>query len=133
MGLIDSHDLDEDGWHDPEACELCLETHSTVKCACQCGNCCERLMIEASFRDAEREPRIKAECKTLRDIDEPIGYYLNDSNNNYACHFFDRASRRCTIYDTRPAICRIFDCDEERQGEKKIFLVEDSADDETDR
>ncbi len=80
-------------------------------------------MIEVSFRDAEREPRIKTECKTLRDFDEPIGYYLNDPDNNYACHFFDRETRRCTINETRPAICRIFNCDEERQGEKECFLV----------
>ena len=123
MGLIDTHDLDEEGEHDPDDCELCLEQNCTVKCDCQCGNCCERLMVEASFRDAEREPRIKQECKTLRDLEEPIGYYLNDSANNYACHFFDRETRRCTIYDTRPAICRIFNCDEERHGDKQCFLV----------
>ena len=123
MGLIDTHELDEDGWHDAEDCELCLETHGTVKCACQCGHCGERLMIAASFRDAEREPRIKEECKTLRELDEPIGYYLTDLANNYACHFFDRETRRCTIYETRPAICRIFNGDEERQGEKPCFLV----------
>ena len=39
---------------------------------------------------------------------------LNEEQNQYACRFFDRETRLCTIYDTRPLVCRLFDCDTER-------------------
>ncbi len=71
------------------------------------------------MRDAEREPRIAAECGPivcdLRTGErEVIGYMLNSSENEYACRFFDRQTRRCTIYETRPLVCRVFNCDEEQ-------------------
>lgn len=115
---IREHQLDEDGEHDSDACEVCFEAEHSVTCECRCGNCCERLLIEVSVRDALREPRIK-ECGPIYDDNfgqgpkDLIGYMLNDGDNNSACRFFDRQSRRCTIHDTRPLICRVFDCDEE--------------------
>lgn len=118
---LDTHDLDEDGDHDPDECELCLEQHP-VSCSCKCGNCCESLLIEVSLRDAEREPRIR-ECPPIRGFtDEQIGYLLNDPQNGHACRFFDRTSRLCTIYDTRPLICRLFNCEEERDGDRGELL-----------
>ncbi|MCH7752327.1 MAG: YkgJ family cysteine cluster protein [Planctomycetes bacterium] len=36
---------------------------------------------------------------------------LNDKANDYACLFFDPDTRLCTIWQTRPLCCRLFDCD----------------------
>ncbi|MSR60789.1 MAG: YkgJ family cysteine cluster protein [Planctomycetaceae bacterium] len=107
---LDEHDIDEDGEHDEEECELCLAQNHTVSCTCRCGDCCEQLIIEVSLRDAEREPRIR-ECSQIRGfIDEPVGYLLNDPANEHAYRFFDRTTRLCTIHETRPLVCRLFDC-----------------------
>jgi Fe-S-cluster containining protein len=115
---IREHQLDEDGEHDSDACEVCFEAEHSVTCECRCGNCCERLLIEVSVRDALREPRIKV-CGPIYDDNfgqgpkDLIGYMLNDRDNDFACRFFDRETRRCIIHDTRPLICRVFNCDEE--------------------
>ncbi len=123
MAYVESHDINEFGKHDPDDCDLCLEIDNTVKCDCHCGNCCERLIIEVDVEDGEREPRIAAECQPLFDSFEgeqvPIGYRLNDDENGLACRFFDREARLCTIYDTRPFLCRIFNCDEARASEEQ--------------
>ncbi len=111
MPPLDEHEYDDEGEHDEEECELCLEQNHTVKCQCNCGECCEKLIIEATMRDAEREPRI-LECRPLKGVtDEQVGYLLNDRENGLACRFFDRTTRVCTIYDTRPMCCRLFNCD----------------------
>lgn len=111
---LDDHQLDEDGLHDPEECEACLEADCSVGPGCGCGKCCESLIIEATLRDALREPRIAAECGPIvcdmSGTRETVGYLLNDAANDGACRFFDRASRRCTVYATRPIGCRLYDC-----------------------
>ncbi len=115
--------------HDPEECERCLEQNESVLSKCRCGFCCERLILEASLRDGLREPRIAAECELLRDIGpEPIGYLLNDRTNGNACHFFDRETRLCTIYDTRPLMCRLFDCDKARSAGDLVDLLNNESD-----
>jgi Fe-S-cluster containining protein len=126
---LDSHDLNEFDVHDPEECERCLEQNESVLSKCRCGFCCERLILEASLRDGLREPRIAAECELLRDIGpEPIGYLLNDRTNGNACHFFDRETRLCTIYDTRPLMCRLFDCDKARSAGDLVDLLNNESD-----
>lgn len=108
------HDLDEDGYHDPEDCECCIELSRSSLCAHRCGRCCEELLIETSLRDAEREPRIEAECSPIisdfTGVRETIGYLLNDPTKHHTCHFLDAPTKLCTIYDTRPLVCRVFDC-----------------------
>lgn len=116
------HNVDDEGTHDPDECELCVERCKTVACDCQCGKCCEQLIIEVSLRDAEREPRIKQLCSPLWDSDIEIfehrrevgGYLLNSHDNEGACVFFDRQTRLCTIHETRPLVCRLFNCDSEQ-------------------
>ena len=86
------------------------------------------LLIEVSVRDAEREPKIKKRGSpmysppelTRSGQRELIGYILNVKENGYACAFLDRATNDCTIYDTRPLPCRIFDC----AGDGREQLVE---------
>ena len=128
---LDQHDEDEYGEHDPDECELCLEADCTIRCECRCGNCCERMIIEASLRDAEREPRIAERGRPIYDDmwgpKEQIGWFLNDPEHGH-CVFFDPQTRLCTIHATRPLICRLFDCDAERAGERAALLRDGQPD-----
>lgn len=118
------HSTDEEGEHDEDECYRCLaskEVHST----CRCGACCG-LIIEVDVRDAEVEPRIKNKGSPIY-ADPPetgtrelIGYLLNSKENDYACAFLDRSCKLCTIYETRPLVCRLFDCD----GDDRQKLVQ---------
>ena len=114
MPGTDQHEYDEDGHHDSEDCERCIEEQHAVTCSCTCGNCCEQLIVEVSMRDADREPRIAEKGKPLYDMvdgrREQIGYLLNGPSG--ACVLFDSSSRRCTIYETRPLVCRVYNCDD---------------------
>ncbi len=114
---IDDHQLDEDGYHDEEECEVCYEQEHAHCGSCGCGRCCESLIVEASLRDAEREPKIAQLGRPIKDNfapDEIVGYMLTDVRRG-CCKFFDQTSRKCTIYETRPLGCRVFNCDEWRQ------------------
>ncbi len=116
------HDVDEEGSHDSDECELCLERNHSVGCNCRCGKCCESLLIEVSLRDAEREPRIKELGRPIWDNEADIfhgqkvvgGYLLNNRTDGPECVFFDRQTRLCTIHETRPLVCRLFNCDQEQ-------------------
>lgn len=104
--------------HDPEECEECLEARPAAQSDCRCGNCCRSLLIEVSELDARCEPKIRKRGSpiyqdprlTASGTRERIGYMLN-SKKDGACVFLDRKTNLCTIYETRPLICRLFDCD----------------------
>lgn len=100
------------------------------RCDCRCGECCRRLLIEVDLEDAEREPRI-------RDLGSPtylpavltgtgqrelIGYLLNSQKQDGRCVFLDDATNLCTIHETRPLACRVFDCDGKGSREQLIEL-----------
>lgn len=117
IGISNGHQADEDGEHDPEVCYTCLRAGDVVESACRCGQCC-KLLIEVEVEDAEFEPRIKqlgspifTDARlTASGRPELEGYLLNSSDNNSACACLDRQSNLCTIYASRPLICRLFDC-----------------------
>ncbi|MGE0536657.1 MAG: YkgJ family cysteine cluster protein [Pirellulales bacterium] len=117
---MEEHQLDEYGEHDPDECESCVEKNHTSCGSCRCGRCCRGLLIEASLRDAEREPRIQTEAGGIYEgppitaTRELVGYLLNGKGG--PCVFLDRETNHCTIYETRPLVCRVFDCDEYRRG-----------------
>ena len=120
------HDLDKYDCHDPGACWECLHSE-IVENICKCGECCRALLIEVDVRDAEREPKIAelgspnywpAEV-SLSGKDELIGYIINKPDGS-SCLFLDDATNKCTIYETRPLNCRLFNCD----GEGKEQLIE---------
>lgn len=116
---------DEEGEHDEDECELCVERNHTVSCDRRCGRCCRHSIIETSLRDAQREPRIN-ELPIVKGVtDEVEGHLLNGEDG--PCVFFDREQRLCTIYETRPLVCRLFDCErawteEERAEDDELDL-----------
>jgi Fe-S-cluster containining protein len=67
------------------------------------------------LQDAEREPQIAERAKpiytaaklTRSGLRELEGYLLN--GDDLACMFLDQATNLCTIYDTRPLACRLFE------------------------
>jgi len=100
------------------------EVHSD----CRCGECCRRLIIEVGLEDAKREPKIAERCGpiytdarlTASGKRELEGYVLNSERNGYACEFLEQSTNLCTIYETRPWACRVFDC----EGESREELVQ---------
>ena len=113
--------------HDPEECWHCSREEA-VTTVCRCGECCRRLIIECCVEDGEVEPKIKelgspiyssAEVSLVgqRELE---GYLLNGHSEDPACVFLDQATNLCAIYDTRPLVCRLFDCD----GEDRENLIQ---------
>lgn len=114
--LEPGHSLDEDGEHDTEQCYECL-LKEAVKSTCDCGKCCRHLLIEVLAEDAKREPKIAERGSPIlgwpdanghRELE---GYFLNAREDDMACVFLDLATNKCTIYETRPLLCRLFNCD----------------------
>lgn len=75
-----------------------------------CGACCRTFPIFAAEHDAQREPRIRDEGRRL-----PLwlatpdwDYQLFPLPFHETCCFLDGANR-CTIYATRPDVCRRFE------------------------
>ena len=86
-----------------------------------CGACCRTFPIFASAADALREPRIAAEGKELAVHLQTPSWKLQLYPLPFldACTFLDE-TQHCTIYDTRPEVCRRFaagseQCQEARQ------------------
>ena len=110
--LPHTHDEDEE---DGE-CYPCL-AQNEVKSDCRCGGCCRHLILEALPEDAIVEPKISEKGlpiysdPRLTGTRELIGFLLNSAENGQACAFLDRATNLCGIYQTRPLMCRQFDCD----------------------
>lgn len=105
--------------HDPDECYWCAAQLPPILSECRCGNCCRRLLIEVDPEDARREPKIKelgspiytAAELTMSGQKELQGYMLNSAANGYACAFLDQPKNLCTIHETRPLACRLFECD----------------------
>jgi Fe-S-cluster containining protein len=84
--------------------------HPTNHYECDgCGACCAYYTIFASRQDAAREPRIAAETLELGGWLETAkwAYKLHPLPFHESCCFLD-AGKRCTIYETRPDVCREF-------------------------
>ncbi len=80
----------------------------TYECDC-CGACCGSYFIFASAEDARREPRIIAEARQLpaSQATPEYQYHLYPLPFLEACGFLGE-DRRCSIYETRPDVCRQF-------------------------
>jgi Fe-S-cluster containining protein len=46
------------------------------------------------------------------ELSEP---YLNRQGHDRYCSHLDRGTRRCSIYDQRPGICRTYDCRQDKR------------------
>ena len=87
-----------------------------------------RLIIEVGCTDAAYKPRIKDQGSPLyahpdwtsSGQQELEGYLLNATDG--PCVFLDRRTNLCSIYDTRPWVCRLFDCDAE--GKEQILQLD---------
>jgi Fe-S-cluster containining protein len=119
------HGTDEDGEHDPDACYRCLAEQEPVRSDCRCGECCRSLILEATAEDGVVEPQIKERCSPLYEhpqltggTRQLIGYILNAEDG--PCTFLDQQTNLCKIYQTRPLMCRLFDC----SGKDRDNLVE---------
>jgi Fe-S-cluster containining protein len=118
--------IDDDSEDEEESYEDLLQ--EAVECVCRCAECCRKLLIEVLVEDAEREPRIKERGSPIYTPAELTGtgrkelegYLLNREDNGYACAFLDQATNLCTIYETRPLACQLFDC----AGEGREQLIE---------
>ena len=75
-----------------------------------CGACCRTFPIFASTRDAESEPRIRDEGRRLNPwlATPEWEYQLFPLPFQEACCFLN-GDNRCTIYATRPDVCRQFE------------------------
>lgn len=81
-----------------------------MKYACDgCGECCRTYLVVASESDAELEPKIKALGERLEDPEGTPAkrYRLIPRGETGSCVFLER-DNRCSIYDTRPRLCRQF-------------------------
>lgn len=103
-----------------------MEETSSFECD-GCGACCKTWRVLVSADDAAREPRITVEGRPLReDAATPYWrYQLFPLPFHEACCFLD-GGNRCTIYDTRPRVCREFTAGSERcqEARREQGLVE---------
>jgi Fe-S-cluster containining protein len=74
-----------------------------------CGACCQSIPIFVSLADAQREPRIAAEAQRLAEnlADARWTYRLYPLPFLPSCPFLGEDCR-CTIYASRPQVCREF-------------------------
>lgn len=89
-------------------------TYSCLKCP---GYCCTYSEIEITRRDIMRLARhfgigfAQAETRfTKRDPKKGIRMlrHRKDTIFESACMFFDQEKRRCTVYESRPGVCRAY-------------------------
>lgn len=86
-----------------------------------CGLCCKSLIIEADEIDAEREPRIAAECPPIRDsMDGPM--WMVAVGQSAPCPFL-LGDNVCSIYPTRPNECVAFPAGGEKCQELRGVAV----------
>ena len=85
-----------------------------------CGACCRTFAIFACEADAEREPRISVEGRRLKPWLETAewAYQLFPLPFHETCCFLD-GHNRCTIYATRPDLCRHFEAGSEQCQEAR--------------
>ena len=83
------------------------------------GYCCSYSRIAVSDADIERLARhfgldvevarrkFTFRYKT-RDLDEQLLRHKKDHVYKSTCRFFDQDARRCTVYEARPSVCRLY-------------------------
>ena len=78
------------------------------KCS-QCGQCCSNLL-----------PLSKIEIKRIKDYVKK--HRIKEQRHNammavdMTCPFRDETNKKCLIYEIRPEICRVFQCNKDRDA-----------------
>ena len=76
------------------------------------------LLVSILLADEPKSPPPDLRAATKpRELD---GYLLNREESGFGCIFLDSGTNLCKIYDTRPLVCRLFNC----AGEGREQLVE---------
>lgn len=109
-------------------CDLEFDEGAEFHNNCRCSECCH-LLIEADLDDTAREPQFKerrapiyTDARVTRSGQRKLeGYLLNTAANGYACAFLDRTNNLCSVYETRPWVCRVFDC--EVEGREQLIQL----------
>jgi uncharacterized protein len=88
-----------------------------------CGGCCRTFPIFASESDARGEPRIAGEGKELAPHLQTSEwkFQLYPLPFHEICCFLE-ADNRCTIYESRPDVCRRFEAGSEQCQEARRRL-----------
>lgn len=76
-----------------------------MKCA-QCGRCCVDTEMQLTINDVQRLESLGYARADF--VEEHPSGFLHLQNRAGACVFFNAATRRCLIYDSRPAGCRLY-------------------------
>ncbi len=69
------------------------------------GHDIHRLARHFGLSDRAARRKFTYHYKT-KDLDEQLLRHHQDSVFKSVCRFFDRQSRRCTVYEARPNVCR---------------------------
>jgi Fe-S-cluster containining protein len=119
---------------------------NTVNFACHhCGHCCTEVVclptpadVIRIARDTGKNPKKFLEWLTPEEIDgvdddDPTWLECGDEKYMMAlkrdekkgCYFLDKKTRYCTIYESRPYLCRLypFKVQETREGDVKGFTL----------
>ena len=83
------------------------------------GYCCSYSRIAVSEFDIERLARhFNIDVETARrrftyryktrELDEQLLRHKKDHVYKSTCRFFDQDARRCTVYEARPSVCRLY-------------------------
>lgn len=81
---------------------LPFETEFCISCPAACGRCCEHFLPDVTHLEALYLAFFMIEIQK-RDIS-----FLSDWNGRLSCPLFDSFSKRCTAYEARPLVCRLF-------------------------
>jgi len=80
----------------------------------RCGECCSAYVIQLTQKDLDREPKLFDVSHPIKSFEQvtrnPDGVYcrlVNTDNKNRKCPLYED-SIGCTIYETRPDVCRDF-------------------------
>lgn len=86
-----------------------LELGEEVFDCTDCGACCRCYPIFASEADAEREPLLKERCVRVDDFlgKGEVAFRMYPLANTEGCAFL-KSNQLCSIYDSRPDVCRRF-------------------------
>ncbi len=88
----------------------------------KCGACCEALIIEADYCDAQREPKLyeisNVDRQKLREDEHCITLYDTETRS---CPFLDGETKECGIYPTRPNVCVSVEAGDARCQQARII------------